>query len=96
MFKKGDARMPKDYRPIAIVPVMSKLYSMTLLYRIKDTIDNQLPVEQAGFRPGMGCTDQIHALRMVAEKAQEWGSTVWAASLDVEKAFDSVEHDACL
>eukprot|EP00973_Karenia_brevis_P015988 2186256-Karenia_brevis.AAC.1 len=31
---------------------------------------------------------------MCAEKAQEWGSTVWAASLDLEKAFDKVLPDA--
>eukprot|EP00973_Karenia_brevis_P022946 3159671-Karenia_brevis.AAC.1 len=42
----------------------------------------------------MGCADHIHSLRLCAEKAREWGFSVWAASLDLEKAFDMVELEA--
>ena len=42
----------------------------------------------------MGCADHIHTVRMVAEKCKEWGQTVWAASLDLEKAFDKVSFEA--
>jgi hypothetical protein len=31
---------------------------------------------------------------MCAEKTQEWASTMWAASLDLEKAFDKVFQTA--
>ena len=31
---------------------------------------------------------------MVAEESNEWGLEVWAASLDLEKAFDKVSHEA--
>ena len=67
---------------------------MLLLSRLKEATDKALLVEQAGFREGMGCADHIHAERMCAEKAQEWGCTVWAASLDLEKAFDKVFPEA--
>ena len=33
---------------------------------------------------------------MIAEKANEWGEEVWAASLDLEKAFDKVYHESVL
>ena len=82
--------MPKNYRPVAIIPVLCKLYSMLVLSRVKSQIDKVLPIEQAGFREGMGCADHIHAVRLVAEKAQEWGLTVWAGSLELEKTFDKV------
>lgn len=94
LFKKGDPSLPKKYRPIAIIPVLGKLYSMLVLSRVKTAIDKALPVEQAGFREGMGCADHIHAVRMCAEKAEEWGCTVSAASLDLEKAFDKVFSEA--
>ena len=94
LFKKGDTSLPKNYRPIAIIPVLGKLYSMLVLSRVKEAIDKVLPVEQAGFREGMGCADHIQAARMCAEKAQEWGCTVWAASLDLEKAFHKVFSEA--
>ena len=61
LFKKGDAAMPKNYRPIAIIPVLAKLYSM-ILSRVRAQIEKHLPVEQAGFRPEMGCADHIHAV----------------------------------
>ena len=52
------------------------------------------PPEQAGFRSNMGCADHIHSLRLCAGKAREWGFSVWAASLDLEKAFDMVDRNA--
>ena len=50
--------------------------------------------EEMGVRKSYGCGDLIPCLRMVSEKSVEWGETVWAASLDLEKAFDKVIHSA--
>ena len=50
--------------------------------------------EQFGFRRGRGCTDALHILRAVVEKSVEWGEALWVATLDVEKAFDKVNHSA--
>ena len=52
LFKMGDRQLPQNYRPIAIVPVLCKLYSMLLLGRVVRVIDQALPVEQAGFAQG--------------------------------------------
>eukprot|EP00973_Karenia_brevis_P052313 7269822-Karenia_brevis.AAC.1 len=61
---------------------------MILLNCIKIKLDNLQPAEQTGFRPAYSCSDLVHVTRMIAEKADEWGEQVWAASLDLEKAFD--------
>ena len=92
LFKKGDATLPKNYRPVAIISVMCKLFSGILLGRIKQLLDSLQGVEQAGFRPDYSCSDIIMFLRMISEKAEEWGEEVWAASLDLEKAFDKLYH----
>ena len=84
LFKKGDPTMSKYYRPIAIIPVLAKLYSSSVLSRVRANIDQALPCEQAGFRKGMDCADQLHALMMCAERAHEWGCTLWVASLNLE------------
>ena len=94
IFKKGDATLPKNYRPISIIPVMSKIFSTILYLRIQDAIDGQLSDEQYGFRRGRGCADAVHVLRMLVEKSAEWGEELWVAALDVEKAFDRVHHTA--
>lgn len=90
--KKGDAAFPKNYRPIAIISVLNKLFSGVILARVKTVLDALQPPEQAGFRPDFSCSDAVHCLRMIAEKSEEWGLEVWAASLDLEKAFDKVDH----
>ena len=46
---------------------MAKLYSTILYMRIQGSIEGCLPEEQFGFRPGRGCADAIHVLRMVVE-----------------------------
>ena len=95
-FKKGDATLPKNYRPIAIIPVLCKLFSTVLLGRVGRLLDSLQDPEQGGFRPDYSCSDIIMFMRMVAEKADEWGEEVWAASLDLEKAFDKVSHVSVL
>ena len=64
------------------------------MHRFKPLLDDLQDVEQTGFRPDYSCSDAVHFLRMVAEKASEWGEEVWAASLDLEKAFDKVLHSS--
>ena len=90
LFKKGDAELPKNYRPICIIPVLAKLFSVVLLNRIRERLNSLQPFEQAGFRPDFSCSDEVHCLRMLAEKAEECGEILWVASLDMEKAFDKV------
>jgi len=90
LFKKGDKELPKNYRPISIVPIMAKLFSIVLLNRVRAQLNNLQPYEQAGFRPGYSCNEEVHFLRLLAEKADEWSETLWIASLDLEKAFDKV------
>ena len=92
LFKKGEPDLPKNYRPISIIPVLAKLFSTILYRRIQPLVDEQLAQEQYGFRPGRGCVDAVHVLRMVVEKSSEWGEPLFIAALDVEKAFDRVHH----
>ena len=93
LFKKGDPELPKNYRPISIIPVMSNLFSTILYIRIQNLVDARLSEEQYGFRSGRGYTDAVHVLRMVVEKSAERGEPIFMAALDVEKAFDRVHHD---
>ena len=92
LFRRGDAREPKNYRPISIIPVMAKLFSAVLCGRIQALVEDELDEEQYGFRKGRGCSDAVHVVRTVIEKSAEWGEELWIATLDVEKAFDIVHH----
>eukprot|EP00973_Karenia_brevis_P019190 2629814-Karenia_brevis.AAC.1 len=50
--------------------------------------------EEIGFRKDYSCSDLVHLLRLTGEKSIEWGEKMWMASLDLEKAFDKVIHEA--
>ena len=64
--KKGDLQ---QWRGITLLSVPSKIFCRVLLNRIEGAIDVKMRQEQAGFRRGKGCTDQIFALRNIIEQS---------------------------
>ena len=94
LFKKGDKQQPGNYRPICITPILYRLFSKVLLRRIHATLEAAQSKDQAGFRSSFGCIDHIFALTMITEKANEFGLPLWIATIDFQKAFDSVSHGA--
>ena len=73
-----------------MIPIISKLFESIILH----TCQEFLAVDdlQFGFRHGLGCTDAIFALKSTVNYFTERGSCVYAAALDLSKAFDSVNH----
>ncbi len=57
--KKGDLSLCGNWRGINLLSVPGKIFCRVLLQRIKLGIDKRLREEQAGFRSGRSCTDQI-------------------------------------
>ena len=94
LFKKGDPKLPGNYRPITILPIMYKLFAMVLNRRLEAFLGRQQSADQAGFRKGYSCEDHLVTLTIIYEKAKEFNIDVWAAAVDFEKAFDSVNHTA--
>jgi len=48
--------------------------------------------EQAGFRPGRSCNDQIFALREIIEKITAWQIPVMINFIDFQKAFECIHQ----
>ncbi|GBP33150.1 Retrovirus-related Pol polyprotein from type-2 retrotransposable element R2DM; Endonuclease [Eumeta japonica] len=57
-------------------------------------MDEQQPIEQAGFRAGFSTTDHMHVIKQLIEKCRKYGKAVYIAFVDYSKAFDSIEHDS--
>ena len=70
------------------------MFCKILLNRLRDTIDPHLRKEQAGFRKGRGCTDQIFALRNIIEQCLEWNAPLHINFVDYQKAFDSIHRES--
>ena len=93
--KKGDLTDPNNWRGVTLLSVPGKVFVLILLNRLKSAVDAKMREEQAGFRPGRSCTDQIFALRRIVEKTIEYQQEVNFNFIDFEKAFDSVDR-SCL
>ena len=92
LFKKGDRSVPSNYRPIAILPVLYKLFSRMLRGRIKHTITTQQSVDQAAYRAGFSTEDHLLTLTLLIEASAEFNIPLLLGLVDFEKAFDTVEH----
>eukprot|EP00971_Amphidinium_carterae_P321608 6392714-Amphidinium_carterae.1 len=71
-----------------------KLASKMMLNRIRNQLDDQQPLESFGFRPHRQCADCHTILRLLANKFVHWKWDISICKLDVNKAFDSVDHPA--
>jgi hypothetical protein len=61
---------------------------------ISKAVDDNLSKEQAGFRKGRGCTDQIFVLRNIIEQCSEWQRKLYINFVDFQKAFDSLHRES--
>ena len=96
LFKKGDPKDIKNYRPISLLSHSYKILTRLLQTRIERTLDENQPREQAGFRKGYSTTDHLQALHQIIEKSNEYNLPLCIGFIDYEKAFDTVEHFAIL
>ena len=55
-------------------------------------LDGRLREEQAGFRNGRSCAEQIATLRIIIEQSIEFQTSLYLNFVDFEKAFDSIDH----
>ena len=92
--KKGDLLNCDNWRGITLLSIPGKIFCRVLLNRIDAAIDRKLRQEQAGFRKGKGCTDQIFALRNIIEQCLEWNAPLHIVFIDFKKAFDSVHRNS--
>ena len=91
--KKIGAIRKEDYRGVALMSCIAKLYNKVLLKRIQPILDKHLRPEQNGFRPHRGTTSQILALRRVIEEASVHQTDIVIIFVDFRKAFDSVNRE---
>ena len=98
IYKKGDKNNIKNYRPIALLNNISKIFEKVINDRLMTFLEREklLSDFQSGFRQGKSTIRAVYqALYKVIESMNNGKPTV-AMYLDLSKAFDSVDHDVLL
>ena len=72
LLKKGDPQCLDNYRPIAIIPVLYKVFSRILDGRLRNFLSAEQSVDQAAYKPGFSCEDHLFTLAMLADKSAEF------------------------
>ena len=94
ILKKGDPSLPGNYRPIALISILYKLFAKVLCSRLQGTILSKQSCDQATHRLGFSTEDHLLSLVLLNESCREWGAELFLAYVDFEKACDAVEHDS--
>ncbi|GBO05060.1 Putative protein in type-1 retrotransposable element R1DM [Araneus ventricosus] len=93
-----DHTIAKNYRPICLLSVISKLLDklitqrLTHMFKIKGLLHDR----QHGFRAGRSCETANHSLWLEVHNALQAKNRVCLISLDVEGAFDTVWRQSVL
>ena len=94
VFKKGDESDTSNYRPMAVGEPLCRLYAAILNSRIVNWAESnglRAPC-QAGFRPRLSTEHQLLALRRFIDRSRSQKQPLFAAFVDLKKAYDSVQH----
>ena len=90
IWKHGEPSDPNNYRPISLLPVVSKVLECIIFNKLCDQLN--ISDHQWGFLPGRS------TMGAILSAIQEWhlnlekGSEIQAIFFDLQKAFDSVPH----
>nr|CAH8840565.1 unnamed protein product [Trichobilharzia regenti] len=92
--KKGDRSICENYRGISLIDIAAKVFVSILLNRFAAERHVRTRPNQAGFRPGRGCVDQLFTLRRILEHRDKFQQPTVACFIDFQAAFDSVDRGA--
>ena len=98
IFKSGDPMQMSNYRPISILPVLSKVLEKLIYSRVMNHLQkyNYLTRSQYGFRTGCSTEGALQDMCLSLYDNFEHGHYCLGAFLDLSKAFDSLDRDILL
>ncbi len=96
IYKGVGSRLAVDnWRPIALLAVVSKLYEKVLETRLVAWLARQraIPDEQGAFQRGKGCMEQVFVLGEIVAQRREQQLPTYLCFLDISKAYDRCWRD---
>ena len=93
LFKKNNSLDKSNYRPISVLPTISKFYERAIFDQLMEFLNNHFSPLLSAFRSGFGC--QTALLRIIEDwkKALDDNKFIAAILMDLSKAFDCLPHN---
>ena len=94
VYKGGDKNVLGNYRPISLLPVVSRLFEKLIVKRMVEFLESKsfFNPNQFGFRRGLSTEHAVLFLTTFVSDALDNGMKVASVFLDIVKAFDCVDH----
>lgn len=98
IYKKGSKKLVDNYRPIALLPILAKIYEKIMHSRLTSFIDKFqiLKKEQNGFQKNKSTTLAAFTLMNLVSQNIDNKIPTTVIFFDMSKAFDFVSHDLLL
>ena len=92
LFKKDDSLVMKNYRPVSILPSLSKILERIIHNQLLTFMDSILDPRMAAYRKGYSCEYVLLNLTEQWKKALDTKMHTGAIFMDLSKAFDCLSH----
>ena len=94
LFKSGNRCDPNNYRPITVLPTVSKILEKAVHSQVYEHLQKNkiLSPKQFGFRPKLSMEIALTHFTDAILEQMDKGQLTGAVFLDLSKAFDTVDH----
>ena len=93
IFKKNSRTDKENYRPVSILPNISKIYERCLYKQLHDYVDVIFLWNQCGFRKGFSVVNCLLPMIEKRSESLDQGGAYGALLTDLSKAFDCLPHE---
>ena len=96
VFKKGDRNSKDNYRPVSILPDISKIFERCIFRQLSNFMDQFLSKYQCGYRKGYSTQYRLLGVLEKWKSAVDKGKSFVALLTVLSKAFDCLSHELLL
>ena len=95
IFKKGEAQDPNNYRPIALLSPLAKIFEKLMKYRLTSFLEKIkfFSKFQFGFLKDRSTEEAVAATHIFINDALDDDCLAATLFFDIKKAFDTLNHE---